>query len=275
MSPLATEYALHWTAVGLYILATVGFAHAVVFDKPERLRYGLWLTWLGLVPHTAALLLRWQASGHGPYMLKYEVMSSNAWIAVVMLAVFLWRRPGWSAIALVALPLSFLMIALGLFANPAVKDLPPTLRSIWLVFHVFFNKLAVGAYLLSVAASVVLLRKLRGHHGKWLDRAPPVDALEAYVVRFVGFGFVFWATTIVAGAIWANQSWGRYWGWDVIETWSLITLLCYATFLHVRRFLHISGAAVAWWALGCFGVSALTIFILPFTMPSLHAAYFQ
>ncbi|MBI5607890.1 MAG: cytochrome c biogenesis protein CcsA, partial [Deltaproteobacteria bacterium] len=158
---------------------------------------------------------------------------------------------------------------------PEVRDLPPTLRSIWLVFHVFFNKLAVAAFVLSVASAVTLHRKLRGQRGPWLDRLPSAEALEAYCVRFVGFGLVFWATTIVAGAIWANQSWGRYWGWDVIETWSLITLLSYATLLHVSRFFGVRGERLVWWTLGCFGVSVLTIFILPFAMPSLHAAYFQ
>lgn len=275
MNPIVLDYILHWTAVGLYILATIAFAHSVVFDQPTRSRYGVWLVRLGLVPHTAALLVRWQHSGHGPYMLKYEVLSSNAWITLVMLLIFLWRRPTWSPVALVTLPVSFLMMALGLFANPEVRELPPTLRSIWLVFHVFFNKLAVGAFILSVAAAVVLLRKLKGHSGRLLDRLPDADALDAYTVRFVGFGLVFWATTIVAGAIWANQSWGRYWGWDVIETWSLITLLAYATLLHVRKFFGLSGARLAWWTLGCFVVSLLTIFILPFAVPSLHAAYFQ
>ena len=275
MSHLEMDYALHWTAVGLYIFATIAFAHAVAFDHPERARYGRWLTLGGLLPHCAALLLRWQESGHGPYMLKYEVLSSNAWIGIVMMLVVIWRKPAWTFLALVTLPLSFLMVALGLFANPAIKDLPPTLRSIWLVFHVFFNKLAVGAFVLSAASAIVLLRKLAGHRGAWLDKLPSAEALEALTLRFVGFGFVFWTTTIVAGSIWANQSWGRYWGWDVIETWSLITLLSYGSFLHAGRFWRLKGRAVAWWSLGCFGVSVLTIFILPFVLPSLHAAYFQ
>jgi len=275
VSPFVLETILHWSAVGLYILSAAAFAHAVVFAHPERSRYGLWLAAAGLVPHSAALLVRWHEVGHGPYMLKYEVLSSNAWIAIVMLLLFLWKRPSWAPLALVALPLAILMVGFGLFSSPEARDLPPTLRSIWLVFHVFFNKLAVGAFLLSAASSGLLLQKRSGKRGRFLDRAPDAEALEAYTVRFVGFGFVFWTVTIGAGAIWANQSWGRYWGWDPIETWALVTWLCYGTLLHARLFFRMRGAATAWGTLGCFVVSVLTVFIFPFLIPSLHAAYFQ
>jgi len=275
MNLFALESILHWVSVGLYILATILFAHALLWNHPTRVRWALWLTAVGLVPHSAALLTRWIEVGHGPYMLKYEVLSSNAWIAIVMLLVATWRKPSWSWLALVALPASILMVGLGLLTSPEARNLPPTLRSIWLVFHVFFNKLAVGAFLLSFASAVVLLRRLRGASSRFLDRLPPADVLDAYTVRFVGFGFIFWSTTIVMGAIWANQSWGRYWGWDPIETWSLVTWLCYGTLLHLRLFYRLNPKATAWLTVACFGLSILTVFILPFLIPSMHAAYFQ
>ena len=275
MKEFAWEVALHWTGVGFYMLATVLFANAVIFDRPKRLRWGMTALAIGLVPHGAAIVMRWIASGHGPYMLKYEVLSSNTWIALVLLLAFLFRRPAWAALALVVLPVSILMVAFGLFSNPEIRDLPPTLRSIWLVFHIGFAKLSAAAFLLSVASALILLQKRRGRRGAWLDKVPGEAALDAYTVRFVGFGFMFWTITIAAGAIWANESWGRYWGWDVIETWSLITWLVYGTFLHVRLFFKLRPAATAWWSIGCMLVFLLTILILPFLMPSLHSAYFQ
>ena len=275
MKELAWEVALHWTGVGLYILATILFANAVIFDHPRRLRGAMAAAGVGLLPHGAAIILRWIASGHGPYMLKYEVLSSNTWVAIALLLAFLLRRRTWGALALVVMPVSILMIAFGLFSNPEIRDLPPTLRSVWLVFHISFAKLSAAAFLLSVASAAVLLLKRRGRHGRWLDQAPDEAALDAYTVRFVGFGFLFWTITVVAGAIWADQSWGRYWGWDLIETWSLITWLCYGTFLHVRFFFKPGPVKTAWAAIGSMLVFLLTILILPFLMPSLHSAYFQ
>jgi cytochrome c-type biogenesis protein CcsB len=275
MTPFAQEVTLHWIGVGFYILATIAFANAIMFDRPARMKWGLWCLGIGLLPHGAAIVLRWIASGHGPYMLKYEVLSSNTWIAMVVLLGFLLRRPRWGALALVVMPISILMIAFGLFANPEIQQLPPTLRSMWLIFHISFAKLSAASFLMSVGSGVVLILKHRGHHAAWLDKTPDETALDAYAVRFIGFGFFFWTVTIIAGSIWANQSWGRYWGWDLIETWSLITWLGYGTFLHVRLFFKVRGPAIAWWAIGCFLVFILTILILPFIMPSLHSAYFQ
>ncbi len=275
MNEFALETTLHWAGVAFYIAGVALFAHALIFAHPRRVRWGLWATLAGLLPHAAALVVRYVAVGHGPYMMKYEVLSSNAWIAIAMLLLFVWRRPVWAPLALLALPASILMVGFGLFTNPEARSLPPALRSLWLVFHVLFNKLAVGAFLLSAASALVLLRKSRGATGRMLDRLPGPGVLEAYTLRFVGFGFVFWTTTIGAGAIWANQAWGRYWGWDPIESWSLVTWLCYALLLHARLFFRMSARGVAWGALLCFTVSILTVLIFPFVFPSLHAAYFQ
>jgi len=275
MSPFALETIWHWTAVAFYIVGMAGFAWALFFDKPERIRLVTAITALGLVPHTTALVLRYFHVGHGPYMMKYEVLSSNAWIAIAMLVLFVWRKPNWGALALIALPAAILMMGLGLSTNPEARNLPPTLRSIWLIYHILFAKLSVGAFLMSAAAAVALLRKLGGASGRWVDRLPGPEVVEAYIFRFIGFGFVFWTMTIAAGAIWANQSWGRYWGWDPIESWSLVTWLAYAILLHARLFFKPTARAVAWGTLACFVVSVLTVLIFPFLFPSMHSAYFQ
>jgi cytochrome c-type biogenesis protein CcsB len=275
MSEFAVEVTLHWVAVACYILATAVCANAVLFGHASRTRWGLRLAIAGLVPHGGALVLRWIATGHGPYLLKYEVLSSNAWVAVAALVLFLWPRPAWSPLALVALPTAILALGFGLFSSAEVRDIPPTLRSIWLVFHITFAKLAAAAFVLSLAAAVIQLLRTRGARWRWLDRAPVCDVLDAYIVRFVGFGLLFWSLTITAGAIWANQSWGRYWGWDLIETWSLISWLVYGIFLHARIFFRLRPVATAWSSVGAFAIFVLTLLILPFLLPSMHSAYFQ
>lgn len=275
MSPFAWEVTWHWCAVALYIGGTMSFAYALLFQHPQKVPAARWLVAAGLVLHAVGLILRYQHVGHGPYMMKYEVLSSNAWITIAMLLMFVWRKPQWGAVAFVALPAAILMVGFGLFTNPEAHHLPMSLRSMWLVFHVLFNKLAVGAFVLSAASGVVLLRKLNGATSRWLNRLPSPEVLEAHTLRFIGFGFIFWTTTIGAGAIWANHSWGRYWGWDPIESWSLVTWLAYAILLHVRLFFRLSPRGVAWGTLSCFGLSVLTVLIFPFVFPSMHSAYFQ
>lgn len=274
-SRFAVETTLHWAGVALYIAATVVLVYAVVFVRPRAVRWGLAGAALGLVPHAVAIGLRWAAVGHGPYMLRYEVLSSNAWVAIAVLLFVLWRRPDWSALAVVVMPLAILAVAVGLFSNPESRELPPTLRSIWLVFHITFAKISAAAFLLSLGAAVLLLLRERPPRARWLERLPATAALDALVVRSVGFGVIFWTVTIAAGAIWGNQSWGRYWGWDPIETWALVAWLAYGSFLHLRFFFKLGPRATAWLSIACFAVFILALLVLPMVMTSLHTAYFS
>jgi cytochrome c-type biogenesis protein CcsB len=274
MSRYAVEVTLTWIGVALYIGATVLQSASVVFGRPRWFRTGLALAVLGLVPHGAAILLRWVAVGHGPYMLKYEVLSSNAWVVIAVLSAVLLRRTGWAALAVVVMPLAILSVALGMFSNPETRDLPPALRSMWLVFHVIFAKISAAAFMLSLGAAVLQLFSLRERPPAWVARIPPPPALDALVVRAVGFGFVFWTITMAAGAIWGNQSWGRYWGWDPIETWSLVSWLTWGSFLHARLFFKPKARTTAWLAISAFAIFVLAWLILPFFIASLHASYF-
>ncbi len=271
----ATEVILQWIGVGFYIVASVLFAAHVILGRPRLARWPTILATVGLFPHGAAIVIRWVAMGHGPYMLKYEVLSSNAWIAVALLAGFLVRKPSWSALALVVMPVAILAIAMGVFSDPGARELPPTLRSVWLVFHVVFAKLAAAAFLMSMASSVLVLSEPKRLKGSWTERVPPTPALDAYTVRFIGFGFLFWTITVAAGAIWANQSWGRYWGWDPIETWSLVSWLLYGSVLHARVFFRMKPRATAWASIGALTAFVCTALIFPYLIPSLHSAYFQ
>ena len=275
MSRAAWEAALHWAAVACYIASFVLYANAVLFGQSKRLRWGTWVAALGLLPHAVALLIRWIASGHGPYMAKYEVLSSNAWIAILFTVLFVARKPAWASLSLVSVPASILAIAIGFFANPEIRELPPTLRSVWLVYHIAFAKLAAAAFLLSLACGVLVLLKRRPAPPPWTSRVPEIDALDAYTVRFVGFGFIFWTVTIVAGAIWANQSWGSYWSWDAIQTWSLVSWVVYGVFLHTRLFFKLGPRATALWSVACFFLFIAALLVIPFILPSLHSSYFQ
>jgi len=265
----------NWIAIGFYIVSTVFFAYSVSFQKEKALRPAILLALIGLIPHAIAIAIRWKMTGHGPYMAKYEVLSSNAWITVLLFIIVAWKIPRLRPAGVIVMPLSFLMMAFGLFMSPEIRRLPPSLRSIWLIIHVTFNKLAAGAIIIALGTSVLYLLKEKRQDRDFYKRLPSLDALDAYSYKFIGFGFIFWSITIAAGAIWANEAWGRYWGWDPIETWSLITWLLYGLYLHARYFLKWQGRKAALLMVVCFVFSVLTIFIIPFVVESLHSEYFR
>ncbi len=272
--PTAAYVAMSWAAAGCYALGTLANVHGVLFRSEWSERWSYRAVWLGMVVHALAILFWWRAVGHGPYMAPSEVLSSDAWVALATYFVFLPFFPRIRPASIVVFPLAMLMLALGVFFNPGVRSLPPTFASVWLVFHVSFYKVALGTLLIALAFSIFFLVKERSG-AAWLARLPDLERLDLHAYRFAGFGFVFWGIAMLAGSIWAYNSWGRYWGWDPVETWSLITWLCFGIYLHLRRFFRWRGRRAAWFLIFCFVMSLMSLFVTSHMGSSIHAEYFR
>lgn len=273
-NPLIIDTAIHWLAVIFYVIASVINIYGLIFRREKAEAASYYIVFAGLIVHGIALVYRWTIAGHGPYMVRYEVLSSNAWIALATFLAFSRFFPKIRPASIFMFPAVFLLIALGLFFNPEVKKLPPSLQSIWLVLHVTFYKIALGTILIALALSVFYILKNRTKI-KWLERFPDKETLDIYAYRFVGFGFTFWAIGMLAGSIWAYQSWGRFWGWDPVETWSLITWVLFGIYLHLRRFFGWKEEKSAYFFVLCFIVSIISLFFIPLVESSIHAEYFR
>ena len=128
--------------------------------------------------------------------------------------------------------------------------LVPALKSPWLLIHVLAAIISGGIFLLanSIAGAYLVLEKIeRGKgRGAWSSRLPSLDALDQLTYRLIALVFPIWTFSIIAGAIWAEAAWGRYWGWDPKETWSFITWVAYAAYLHARVTAGWKGKKAAW-----------------------------
>ena len=257
---LKGEIILHWLALFLYIGAAACFIQAVIFRKERSLLLGMTVIFAGLLPHTLALLVRWYYVYHGPYLSKYEVLSSNAWITLVMFLYFSRRYRKIRFSGMFVVPFAFFQVAAALFASTAIKRFPASFKIPWLVAHILFNKLAVGAFLIAIALMIAYALRSRGSKLQSLARLPDNETLDEYIYKFTAFGFCFWTITIAAGAIWAHESWGRYWGWDPVEIWSLITWLLLGVYLHLRLFFGWKGKKGLAVLTVCYVVSILTVF---------------
>ncbi|AJE02499.1 cytochrome c biogenesis protein CcsA [Geobacter pickeringii] len=266
--------AIHWAAVVIYVVAAVANTWGVVFSKerPERISYRI--AGAGLVVHGVALGIWWRAVGHGPYITRHEVLSSMAFMMVAFFLVAARSLPRIRPASILVFPAAFLFVALSIFMSPTVAKLPPTLRSIWLVLHVSFYKIALAPMLVTLAFSIFYLLKRR-KSAPWLDRLPDPETMDLLAGRFAGFGFVFWGIGMLAGSIWAYQSWGRFWAWDPIETWSLITWIAFGIHLHLRRFFRFTGEKSAFFFIFCFTLSLMALFFTPLIGASIHSEYFK
>ncbi len=228
----------------------------------------------GLMLHVAGTIARWIVVGHGPFLTKYENLSSYALITAAVALVFALRRSSLRQIGLVLYPVAFLMLGLGLYSGAEAVNLPPTFSGIWLVLHVCFYFLAFGTAVTAVGASVLMMVGSRLKPAV-AERLPGSAELDRASYRYAGLAFSFWGIGMLTGSIWAFNAWGRYWGWDPVETWSLVTWLVFGVYLHVRRFFAWEGRKAAWLLIVSFGFALMSLFGTTFLTGSLHGVYFK
>lgn len=264
---------LLWITVGLYAAGSTFYFTGLVFGRNRNISWVGLLTYGGFSAHTVALLLRWIQAGRGPYFSYYEVLTSDAWMAV---ALFLLLRRWFPFLTMAGgfvLLAAFLMIGKGVLSSPELTPLPASYTNYWLVVHVLFAKLAYGSCLLSAAlAGSYLVKESRLRFGRDENErnVPALNKLEQLHYKLAGLGFVLLGVMIASGSVWAYQSWGSYWNWDTIETWSAVTWLVYGIHLHLRRTFAWRGRHFAWGSVISFGMVVFTYFALTLFYTGVH-----
>ena len=263
------ELAWLWAGLLAYVAAgSLAIAAAVLGWRPERTVLGLIVA--GLALHAVSITLRWARLEHGPFVTLFEILSSNVWSLTLVFAIAYWRVRAVRPAAAVVMPILFLLMAWLLVASPVEGRLPPTYHTVWLYVHVAFGKVFLGAVLVAVGLSGVILLRAAGVAPVACDALPASARLEELAFRFMVLGFVFETLMLVAGAIWAQDAWGRYWAWDPLETWAFLTWLALAFFLHLRATAKPGPAIGACAVIGVFVLAFLTFFGVPFVSTAPH-----
>jgi cytochrome c-type biogenesis protein CcsB len=243
----------------------------------------LGLTGLGWAAHVSSVVTRGFAAHRVPWGNMYEFSSAAALVAVTGFLVLVARgRIDRSLGAFVMLPVVLYLGLAGTVLYTKAGPLVPALNSYWIKIHVAAAVTASGAFLLSgVIALLYLLRArfdartdigLPVRFPVTLGRSlPPAGSLDraAYVV--IAFAFPVWTFAIIAGAIWAEAAWGRYWGWDPKETWSFITWVLYAGYLHARATAGWKGRKAAWVAVAAAGALIVDYYVVNIFVVGLHS----
>jgi len=263
------ELLLLWSGISVYVLAGVVAIFGVVLAKRTD-RTVMTLLIAALLLHGLSILLRWERLDHGPYLSMFEILSSNVWSLLFIYCIAFWRYRPIRPTAAIVLPLMFIMMGwLGL-SSPGEAHLPPTYDTTWLVIHILFGKVFLGSVLIAVGmAGVILLRHL-DIMGNKFARLPESKRLDDLAYRFMALGLIFDSLMLIAGAIWAQDAWGRYWAWDPLETWSFLTWLFLAFSLHLRVTLKPSVERGAVMILVVFVLAFLTFFGVPFITTAPH-----
>jgi cytochrome c-type biogenesis protein CcsB len=251
---------------------------ASVADAPRASRYqrtAIALTILAWVIHVAAVALRAFAAGRVPWANLFEfTMTGTAIIVGVFLLVQVWRDLRFLGAYVTGVVVLLASLATANFYVD-VTPLPPALQSAWLAIHVLVAMLATGFFAIGGGLSIVQLLQARREAGRdglrFLRSFPTSEVLETTANRLVIVGFALWTFTLMAGAIWAERAWGRYWGWDTKEVWTFIIWVVFAGYVHARATRGWRGSRSAWLAIIGFAAVIFNFTVVNLFFAGLHA----
>jgi cytochrome c-type biogenesis protein CcsB len=244
-------------------------------------RIGLTIAIAGLAAHVTAILLRGIAEHRVPWGNMYEfIVAISAMAVIAMVAAILRYRAHYIGLFVLAPVVFALGVAVAVIYTPA-GALVPALQSYWIAIHVTAMIVASGLFIVGAVSTVLYLAAERHERraaaglpsrlAGILEHLPRALVMDRLAYRSILFAFPVWTFGIMAGAIWADNAWGRYWGWDPKETWSFITWVVYAGFLHARATAGWRGRRAAYIQLVGFGCLMFNLIGINLWVTGLHS----
>ena len=231
---LKTENILFTAAMIIYFAAMILYFVYIAVKKEKLSKAAVIVQICGLVIHTLALVCRGIGAGRVPLTNQYEFAASFSWGICLVSLIFIFKYK-FPILGAFASPINFLIIGYAAMQSKEVHELMPALQSNWLVFHVSTAIIAYGSFGVAFVLSIIFLLRDRMQAKGFLDQhIPNKEKLDLISYRSTALGMLFLTFTILTGAIWAEKAWGSYWSWDPKETWSLVTWIVYAVYLHLR-----------------------------------------
>ena len=295
-----TSDTLFWVTMVAYALAAAFLLHHFAFRGARTGTIGTVIGWGGAVVHLGSIVTRGLAAGRVPWGNMFEYSSVLALLLVVGQLSYGDLRKGLRSLSGIAFAVAILWLGVARATTyvPA-RELQVSLNSIWLKIHVLAAIMGSTMFALSAIYSALFLIKLRSDrralgstvgaahidvfdHAEveasipakrtgFASRLPAAARLDDLAHRTVQFAFPIWTFAVIAGAIWAHQAWGRYWGWDPKETWALITWIVYAGYLHARATAGWRDKKAAILNVSAIGVVLFTYYGVNLWIPGLHS----
>ena len=261
----------------------VGEFEALNYKRGSRrpaARVAVTLMVIAFALHVFAVVSRGVAADRVPWANMYEFCSTGAMVvAGVYLVTLIFKDLRFVGPMVSGLVLIMLCLATIVFRTP-VSPLQPALQSYWLIIHVSIAVAASGIFTITFAMAVLQLLQARrekrlaaGETSRmgFLRVVPSSVTLENFAFRLNSVGFVFWTFTLAAGAIWADQAWGRFWGWDTKEVWTFVVWTVYAAYMHARVTRGWNGNRSAWLSIAGYMCVVFNFTVVNTLFPGLHS----
>ncbi|HEX6361663.1 MAG TPA: cytochrome c biogenesis protein CcsA [Albitalea sp.] len=225
---------------------------------------------LALLSLVVGIAMRWARIGHGPFVGLFEILASNLLSLGLLWRLAVVRWPVLRPSAPVVMSLLAVLAAWLWAAKPVDTHLPATYEMTVLWFHVGLGKIFLGCALVATGLAGVVLARMTGPGARWFAAMPDDARLDALAWRFMLAALVFESLMLVAGAVWAQDAWGRYWDWDPLETWAFLTWLALSAAVHARITWRVGPRLGAALIAAVFAIAFFTFFGIPFVSLAPH-----
>ncbi len=268
----ATEEILFWTTV---LLLGGGFffsAQSLVYRKPRSYGLAHVLLSIALVTLTALGAVRWIRSGHPPFVTLFESMLTGVWFLILFYTVLRRRVAGGKSLLPPVAGIALLLMGWSSSLPHGASPLSVALDNVWLFVHATFATCGAATFLIGASLSTVYLlgEERMERFGGVVTRIPARTQLPHTIERALLFGLVLWGIMIASGAIWAHAAWGRYWAWDPIELWSLISWLLYGALFHARLAFRLSQRAFCWLTIAAAATVVFSLWGIQYVYDTIH-----
>ena len=258
-------------SIVMYIISMVLYFLFFVVRRDKYGQYATFIIKIGLIFHTVALVTRGIAAERFPLTNQYEFATSFAWGIALCFIIFEYKYK-FRAMGTFVTPIIFVIIGYAAMQSKDIRPLMPALQSNWLVLHVATAVISYGAFGVACGVSAMYLLKEKFSKDQFFAKhIPSLEKLDLISYRAIALGFLFLTLVMVTGAIWAEQAWGRYWAWDPKETWSFITWIIYAIYLHARITKDWRGKKAALFSVIGFICVLFTYIGVNTLLPSIHS----
>ena len=220
-----------------YLISLICFLMTLVSNQPAINKAAFFFSIFGFLTHSATLGVRAVMAQFPPMSNLYESLSFFAWTIVLVFLIVEYKYKI-KVRGFFVMLLASLVIFYASTLDSAIQPLLPALKSYWLTIHVVACFLSYACFACAFGVGIMYLiqeRQVKKKHiGKLFNRLPSLDIMDKINHNTILIGFVLLTMGIITGAVWAQTAWGSWWSWDPKETWSLITWLIYAAYLHAR-----------------------------------------
>ncbi|WP_455365466.1 cytochrome c biogenesis protein CcsA [Kaarinaea lacus] len=275
---MAAEIPWLWSGLGAYFAATLiaiwgvvpRFAGMPVIKTRRHESIVLTFLVVGVALLAIAIVERWIRIGHGPWISLFELLMSQLWSLGLVFVLLYWRLPGLRPSAVIVLPVMWILGTWVLTLEPAASHFPATYYNNWKWAHVGLGKVFLALLLAGVGLAGVLILRQTERGKSWFKSMPSDVIVDRLAWRFMMLALVFDSLMLIAGAVWAQDAWGRYWAWDPLETSAFLTWLFLAIGLHIRLSYRVPPVISGLMIIGIFMMAFATYFGTPYISPAAH-----